>query len=448
MTTAISSRRLAWLDTELQEWQSDGLIDPDEARAIRSRYNASQRLALNRVVLGLGAAFVAVGTIWLVASNLDRIPPMARMGAVIALWFGLVALAEVLAVRHEARVTASRDTGSRDAGRGSPVVGAVRLLAAAAFGAGVFQAAQSLNVPAYEPALVGWWAAGAMLYAYAVTGLAPLVLAVVTATVWFIWQSADDASSNVNFVAAVLLGALVATAVSMLHVSGRRRLWGAGQNSKLSDSGVPGSALSGSSWADRFAEVWRLAAALLALLGLFVAALPIYTNDRLRVSALLVVALVVAAAVLLAAAVLGGRADRIELAAMLAVLAVAGLLVAWRPEGDLQQPTAELTGRAVLSVLAYLVVAGWYALLGVRHELRGVTWLATAALVVFTTVQSFAVFAPVISGAALFLAVGLVLIAAGYLVDRGRRKLVEIGAADEPDEASDAAPDDDRGGAS
>lgn len=411
MTTAISSRRLAWLDAELQEWQSDGLIDPDGARAIRSRYDASQRLALNRVVLGLGAAFVAVGVIWLVASNLDRIPPVGRLGAVIALWLGLVALAEVLAARRETGAT-------RSPGRGSPVLGAVRLLAAAAFGATVFQAAQSLNVPAYEPALLGWWAAGAMLYAYAVTGLAPLVLAVVTATVWFIWQSADDPSSTIDFVAAVLLGALVATAVAVLHRSGR------------------------------FAEVWRLAAALLALLGLFVAALPIDTSDRLRVDALLVVALVVAAAVVLAAAVLGGRADRIELAALIAVLAVAGLLVSWRPEGDLDRPTAELTGRAVVSVLAYLVVAGWYALLGVRHELRGVTWLATAALVVFTTVQSFAVFAPVISGATLFLAVGLVLIGAGYLVDRGRRKLVEIGTADEPGQASDAAPDDDRGGAS
>ena len=74
MSTAISSRRLAWLDGELKEWQSDGLIAPDEARAIRSRYDASHRLPLTRLVLGLGAAFVAIGGIWLVAANLDRIP--------------------------------------------------------------------------------------------------------------------------------------------------------------------------------------------------------------------------------------------------------------------------------------------------------------------------------------------------------------------------------------
>ena len=52
------------------------------------------------------------------------------------------------------------------------------------------------------------------------------------------------------------------------------------------------------------------------------------------------------------------------------------------------------------------------------------TWLATAALVVFVTVQAFAVFAPILSAAALFLVVGVVLLGTGVLADRGRRRLV------------------------
>jgi uncharacterized membrane protein len=52
------------------------------------------------------------------------------------------------------------------------------------------------------------------------------------------------------------------------------------------------------------------------------------------------------------------------------------------------------------------------------------TWLATAALVVFVTVQASAVFAPIVSGAALFLIVGVVLLGTGVLADRGRRRLV------------------------
>ena len=315
-------------------------------------------------------------------------------------------LAEVLAARRQ----------QADDDHGSPVVGAARLLAAAAFGATIFQAAQSLQVPAYSPSLVGWWAAGAMLYAYAVIGMAPLALAIAVGTIWFVWQVVDAAQSSARFVVSVLLGAVVATAVATVHVPQR----------------VPGPAggrglMAAEPWRGRFAEVWRLAAALLALLGLFVAALPIFSDERLRVDALLVVALVVIAAALVAAVYLAGASDRIELVAVVAVLAVAGLLVLWRPEGDIADPTRALTARAVLGVLAYLVAAGWYALLGVRRELPGLTWIATASLVVFTTVQSFAVFAPVISGATLFLAVGLMLIAAGYLVDRGRRHLVRLG---------------------
>ena len=52
------------------------------------------------------------------------------------------------------------------------------------------------------------------------------------------------------------------------------------------------------------------------------------------------------------------------------------------------------------------------------------TGLATAALVLFTVVQSFAVFAPVLSGATLFLALGAVLAVSGWVADRGRRGLV------------------------
>ena len=42
----------------------------------------------------------------------------------------------------------------------------------------------------------------------------------------------------------------------------------------------------------------------------------------------------------------------------------------------------------------------------------------------FVTVQAFAVFAPILSGAALFLIVGVVLLGTGVLADRGRRRLV------------------------
>ncbi|PID53295.1 MAG: hypothetical protein CSA58_06230 [Micrococcales bacterium] len=80
--------------------------------------------------------------------------------------------------------------------------------------------------------------------------------------------------------------------------------------------------------------------------------------------------------------------------------------------------------RAVVSVLVFLAIAAGYAVLGAARDVPVLTVLATLGFVAFTTVQAFAVFAPILSGAALFLAVGVVLIVVGVVADRGRRKLV------------------------
>ena len=110
--TVVPHRRLDWLTEELSTWQRDGLVSPEAAEQIRARYSASRRVPFTQVVLGLGGAFVAVGVIWLIAANLDRIPPPARLAAVVALWLGLVAAAEALARRSEAE-TAADPSGRR-----------------------------------------------------------------------------------------------------------------------------------------------------------------------------------------------------------------------------------------------------------------------------------------------------------------------------------------------
>jgi uncharacterized membrane protein len=391
--TTVSAHRLAWLEGELAAWQAEGLIADGEARAIRARYVPSRRFSLARLLLGLGAAFVAVGLIWLVAANLDRISPLARFVVVTALWIGLVVAAEALAERR-----------ARESDHAWLVVGAVRTLAAAGFGAVIFQAAQSLQVPAYSPALVGWWALGALLYAYAVNGMAPLVVGVVTGTVWFTWQSAAQAQAFSAFVGAVLLGAVVATAAGVVHAA---------------------------RWRPRFAAPWRLAGALLALVGLFVAALPV-DDSAVRAPVAVIVGAVVAVVAAGAALTLGRAQDRLEVVVPVLAAAVGAALVAWHPAGPVDDPSPAMTTRAVLSVLVYLLLATWYAVLGTRSDLPGVTGLATAALILFTTVQSFAVFARIISGATLFLVVGAVLLGSGYGFDRARRTLVatvEEGAA-------------------
>ena len=128
--------------------------------------------------------------------------------------------------------------------------------------------------------------------------------------------------------------------------------------------------------------------------GLFVAALPFAWGDAQGSVTLLVglgVALVLAGCVLR-----GDRIDRLEVGLAAVALAFTIGLSLWRFDENVMD-TANLpagaVARAVLSVVAYLVVASGYAVLGGMRDTGRLTWLATAALVVFVTVQAFAVFA-------------------------------------------------------
>ncbi len=385
---AASPAQLGWLESELRAWHAEGLVDDVTAASIRARYVAVRKVTLSRIVLTLGACFVGLGLIWLVASNLDAMAPLARFGLMVAIWLGLVGVAEVLATRRD-----------REGDVASPVVGAVRLLAAGAFGAVVFQAAQSLQVPAYEPLLVGVWGLGAVLWAYAVRGVAPLVLGVGLLALWFVWQVGDVADDAFSVSTALAAAGLAAVAVGVANSVLNRR-----------DMAPP----------------WREIGAVIVLVALFVAALP-YEWGEPGTSWTLWVGLGAAVVLAALAALRGERLDRLELAlAALALVLTVGLAL-WRFDPELLRPDDLSAGawvRAFLSVAAYLVVASGYAVLGGMRDSSRLTWVATAALVVFVTTQAFAVFAPILSGATLFLVVGVVLLGTGVLADRGRRRLV------------------------
>ena len=160
----------------------------------------------------------------------------------------------------------------------SKVVGSVRLLAALAFGAVVFQAAQSLQVPAFEPLLVGLWGAGALVHAYAVRSLGPLLVGIPTLVTWFVWQVLWDAPSAFAAVLALAVVAVAAVSVGALHERGLAR----------------------------FAPVWREVGAGLALAALFAAALPSVTATDFVWSLWLVVGVAVAG--LAAGAAIGSSA--------------------------------------------------------------------------------------------------------------------------------------------
>ncbi|NHA66734.1 DUF2157 domain-containing protein [Phycicoccus flavus] len=389
--------QLSWLEEQLREWRADGLVDDRTLELIRARYVAHRRVTLSRIVLTLGAAFVGLGLIWLVAANLDELSPLLRLVFVAALWLGFVVVAELLAARRE-----------RVGDVASPVVGAVRLLAAAGSGAVLFQAAQSLQVPAYEPALVGLWGAGVLVYAYAVVGLGPAVVGILLVTFWLVQHVVEASEALLAVTLTVGAAAVAAVAVGVLHHRLPASLRG---------------------WRP-LGDPWREVGALVALGALFTAALP-YGDERGSGTLLTWVVLAVAVVLAGAAGATGDRLDRAEVGLAALALGVTALLSLWRTSADVTG-TADLAAgdwaRAVVAVLLYLAVTSGYAVLGGQRDSGLLTWVATAALVVFVTVQAFAVFAPVLSGAVLFLAVGVVLIGTGVAADRGRRRLLATAA--------------------
>ena len=442
---AVSPARLRWLESELLAWENEGLITRTAALGIRRRYTNDSRAKLLAIVTGLGVTFVAIGLIWLVAANLDQLHPFVRLAAVAALWLGLAVAGELFRSQRVAEVC--------------------RTLSAAAFGAVLFQAAQSLQVPAYEPLLLGCWGLGALAYAYATAGWGAFAVGLLTSAAWFAWQAGESVRSAPEASLVAMFGAVAATSVALAH---RGRV----------EAVRPG-----------FAKGWRMISATMALVGLFIAAIPMgsSTEPLWRPMLLWTAGVAVIAAVIgIGAAAAAGRAAgatqgarpgayassggdtagasaesaasaapaasgatrqpglgtgepkgpagslgraSLEIIVLVVLTGLAAGLALWQPTTDTifgYDPTAmspETWARTGASIVVYLVAVAWFAVLGSWREAQGLTTIAMAALVLFTAFQSFAVFAPIISGATLFLAVGAVMLVTGLAAERLRRLL-------------------------
>ena len=384
---------LEWLRVEAADWTRQGLVDEEQAHAILSRYHAARRMTLARLLLTLGAVFVGFGLIWLVASNLDALPPLVRFLTVAAFWVSATVGAELLALRraHGGPIP-------------SPVVHAARLLAVLLFGAVIFQAAQSMQVPAYEPKLVGLWSLGALAHGYTVRSAVPVTVGIVSGFTWLVWDVVWSEPSALGILLAVSALGVGAVSAAALHDSVRPR--------------------------EPMSSPWREAGALAVLGVLFAAALPYLDLSGFTWTTTLVVECVVALALAVAAVVLGLRPGSPRLlwaepvgAIVISALAVA--LLAWEAGADVAEVGLLDWAHAAVAVVAYLAVAVGVAVIGILRDAKPLTVTALVAMVLFTTFQSFAVFARIIEGAWLFLVVGLILAGTGYLADRARRRLAE-----------------------
>lgn len=383
-TRPVPPRQLAWLRSEVADWTSQGIIDQAQADRISARYAPGDhtRFSIGRVLLSLGGGFVGIGLIWLVAANLDALSPLARFVAVCLIWLAFLVGGEVLASRKAS----------------APLVGAVRLLAALAVGAVLFQAAQSLQVPAFEPRLLGLWAAAALLHGYLTRAYLPFLVGVASGLGWWFTQPLWDEPTGLTVVMLFGTGAVLAAGLAVLH-DGRL---------------------------DAFARTWRTVGAGMALLAMFVAAIPDIGDDGIAWSSWLVVVLVAGAVSTAAAVVTRPGTRSLEPLGAIVVVVVATLIGLWTTGTDTSEIDTADWLHAAVSVLAYVLLAVALVALGTVRDHSSLTAMAMVGLVVFTTFQSFAVFAPIVTGAWLFVVLGTVFLGTGFLVDRARRGLAQV----------------------
>jgi hypothetical protein len=252
-------------------------------------------------------------------------------------------------------------------------------------------------VPAFEPRLIGLWAVGTMLHGYLVRAYMPFVVGVLTGTAWWFMQPLWTEQSGLTVVVLLGAGAVLAAGLAVVH-----------------DGRIAA-----------FAWTWRTVAAGMALLAMFVAAVPGIGADGIAWSTWLVVVLCVAGLSVVAAAVTSPGPRILEPVGAVVVLVVATVLALWSTGTDTSDIDASDWLHAAVSVAAYVLLAvGLVALATVRDH-PPLAWMAMVALVVFTTFQSFAVFAPIVTGAWLFVVLGTVFLGTGFLFDRARRELAQ-----------------------
>jgi uncharacterized membrane protein len=376
----------AQLQKELPAWVGAGLVTPDQADALSSRYGVAagaerRRSRAVQAIAVIGAIAAGLGVILFVAANWDAISRPARVVVLLVALVGSYAAGRLMLERH-------------------PLVGhALLLLGAIVFGGGIFLIGQMYNVQAHDPLAFALWSGGVAPLAWILRSRAMTTLTLLTLGSWIVYESVDlldDSAYDTVLLAVPLALMLYGIALYGLGTAARARLrWASGPMRAL------GYALgAGGTFVLTFGALHR------EIQG---EALP---------SGMTWIAVVLGVLALAGGASLLLTRDRVsatwELLAVLAV-AVLGLLMTFAPPAPLA--AAVLFNLLLVALALGAVVVGY-----LEDEL----WLATSGLAV-VTVDVFARFIDLSWGllprSAAFLGAGLLLIGLAFALERSRSRL-------------------------
>lgn len=295
---------------------------------------------------------------------------------------------------HEGQADAILDT-YRAARRFSPRGLAVTLVALLLGVGSAWVVAAPLGRP-LAPWLLGVWGGGALLLAYLRRDHVLLLAGIGATTAWWVGRVVWEDPDALTLVVALGVAATACVAVAAVH------------ETRLVRFGAP----------------WREVGAALALVMVFVAALPSVTAEGFAGDSWVVGGPLLASVAVIAALTASEGSVRLEpLFALVAGVTAVGLVL-WEADAPGSGPTTAIDWvHAGISVTAYVVLAVAVALLGIVRDSWRLTTLATVGIVAFALVQGYAALTRVIEGVWPLVLLGAGCLATGYLLHLALRRL-------------------------
>ena len=395
-------RFVSQLRQEIGAWQQDGTITAEQARAILSRYpadSADYDAARRRqsLVVGLsilGAVLVGLGVITFFAANWDEIPRGVKLGALVA---GVV-------LSYGAGYYLWQRAGYAAVGI------ALVLLGCIIYGAGVHLIGQIYHVPVDHPNLTAFWFLGVLPLAYVTRSRPVMFLAIVLFLVAAGFRLAHWLGQIAD-AEAVLLSCVAYFALAVL-------VYAVGRAKGLFDG-------------------WEPAGGLFRAIGLIVGFGALYlltfhdiledadrfTGVDYRYWSLTYVASVIALAVMAGLEWLRIRrgvssvVGSIEAAAIVVLLAASHLVVRVPVDWEVLYPIV-FNALFALSALG-LMISGYL------QEREGRVNLSLGLIALFVITRYFEYSTSLFDRSLVFIGAGVILLAGGFLLERGRRKMLD-----------------------
>lgn len=179
----------------LSQWVAEGLVSPDAAQTLTSRYELDRESPWYRntsFMIGLVAsALVSAGLVLFISENWHNLPIPVRMLTGIIPWLA-AAILTIRATSHEPRATSQ----------------AWGFLTSLLFGVNIFLQAQIFHLGGFWPTALLWWSAGTLAVGYALSSASIIALAQGLGILWINSLTTYDQYSPI-----VLVGtAVIATA--------------------------------------------------------------------------------------------------------------------------------------------------------------------------------------------------------------------------------------------